>query len=88
MDGVIVRDLIRREISYLMKLFDQKKAEQIGISKSTMERTIKRFEQTGAIIKNHAKRGRFATATSPNKALDALLFFVDDSHNSIRDVTQ
>jgi len=57
---------------------------QISISKSTVECTVKRFEQIG--IKNCAKLGRPATATSSDKALDVLLFFVEDPHNSIRDV--
>jgi len=52
-----------------------------------VERTVKRFEQTDS-IKNRAKPGRPATATSPNKVLDVLLSFVKDSHNSIRDVAQ
>jgi len=51
---------------------------QFGIYKSTVERTVKRFEQTDN-IKNCAKLGRLATATSFNKALNVLLFFVKKS---------
>jgi len=49
--------------------------------------TVKRFVQIDS-IKNRAKSSRPATATSPDKALDVLLSFVKDPHNSIDDVAQ
>jgi len=50
-----------------------------------VERIVKCFEQTGN-IKNRAKSDK--SATSPDKALDILLSFVEDLHNSICDITQ
>jgi len=56
---------------------------QIDIFKS-VERTVKRFK----VILKIAKPDKPAKATSPNKGLDVLQFFVKDLHNSIRDVAQ
>ena len=44
---------------------------QIGISRSTVKRTVKCFEQIGS-VKNCAKSSRPATATNPDKALDVV----------------
>jgi len=52
-----------------------------------VECTAKRFEQIDS-IKNRAKSSRPATATNLDKALDVLLSFVKDPHNSIDDVAQ
>jgi len=66
-----------------MKIFGMK---IIG-SKSTVIRTIQRFEDTGS-IKNRPRSGRRKTTTKNDKALDVLQSFVEDPHISINRVAQ
>jgi len=55
------------------------------VSKSSVKRTIQRFEKTG-IVKNHPKSKR--PATNPEKSLVVLQSFVEDPHTSIGNVAQ
>ncbi|GAB1865891.1 DUF4817 domain-containing protein [Camponotus japonicus] len=61
--------------------------ENNSISRSTVIRTIQRFEDTGS-IKNRPRSGRRKTATNNDKALDVLQSFVEDPHISINRVAQ
>lgn len=57
------------------------------ISKSTVERTVRRFHETGS-VKDRPKPGRPVSATGPEKSLDTVLSFVEDPHCSIRRTAQ
>ncbi|KAJ8934037.1 hypothetical protein NQ318_020835 [Aromia moschata] len=52
-------------------------------SESGVERTVRRFEETGH-IKDPPKSGRTTSATNPEKSLDTMLSFIEDPHSSIR----
>src|SRR5215467_12306134 len=56
-----------------------------GISRSTVHRTIRRFEQTGS-AKNRPKPGRPISGTSPETSLDVLLSVIENPHDSSRRV--
>jgi len=58
-----------------------------SISKSTVERTIKRFEEIGS-VKNCTIPGRPLLATVEEKALDVTQSFVEDQRPSIRKAAQ
>lgn len=60
--------------------------ENTPISKSTVERTVRRFEETGS-VKNRPKTGRPAT-TNEEKALDVLQSFVENPQTSVRRTAQ
>jgi len=51
--------------------------ENTSISKSTIHKTITRFEEIG--IKNRSKTRRAATATDSEKSLDVLQIFCEES---------
>ena len=59
----------------------------IPISKSTVSRTITRFNDTGS-VKDRPRSGRPSTATNEEKSLDVLLSFIEDPHTSIRKTSQ
>ena len=55
------------------------------LSKSTVSKTLRRFEETGS-IKNRPVTGRPQAATNEEKSLDVLLSFVENPHESSRSV--
>lgn len=55
--------------------------DNTSISKSTVYKTIRRFEETGS-VKDRPKPGRPVTATNPAKSLDVLQSFVEHPHSS------
>jgi len=58
----------------VMRLFNETfRNKNNKISKTTVVRTIERFEGNGS-VKNRPKSGRSVTATNENKALDVLVF--------------
>lgn len=57
------------------------------ISKSTALRTVKRFEETGA-VKNRPRPGRPKSSTLNEKQLDVTLSFVENPHLSTRQSAQ
>jgi len=57
------------------------------ISKSTVERTVKRFEDTGS-VKDRPRTGRPITATTEEKSLYVLQSIVEDPHCILRKVAQ
>lgn len=59
----------------------------VPISKSTVERTVKRFEATGS-VKDRPRTGRPITATTEEKSLDVVLSFTEDPHCTIRKAAQ
>lgn len=58
-----------------------------AISKTTVIRTIQRFEDTGS-VKDRPRSGRSKTATNEDKSLEVLQSFVEDPHTSINRVSQ
>lgn len=61
--------------------------ENSVIFKSTVERTVKRFEETGS-VKSCPKSGCPVSATGDEKQLDIALSFVEDPHLTIRKAAQ
>lgn len=57
------------------------------ISKSTVERTVRRFEDTGS-VKDRPRSGRPRTAGNEESSLDVLLSFIEDPHSSLRKTAQ
>jgi len=69
-----------------MRLFSETFCnENNRISKTTVVRTIQRFEESGN-VRNRPKFGRLATATNEDKALAILQSFVKEPHTSINRV--
>lgn len=69
-------------------LFNQTmRNENSSISKSTVERTVKRFEDTGS-VKDRPKSGRPVSAIGDEKQLDIALSFVEDPHLTVRKAVQ
>jgi len=65
-----------------MKLFVMK----ILLSRSTVERTIRHFNEIGS-VKNHPVLGRPKSVTNPEKSLDILQSLIKNPHDSSRKVT-
>jgi len=59
----------------------------IPISKSTIERTVKRFEDTDS-VKDRPQTGRPITATNEEKSLYVLQSIVEDPHCTLRKAAQ
>lgn len=57
--------------------------EELGISKSTVSRTIQRFEQSGS-VKNLPKLGRPKTATTEDQQFEVAQAFIENPRLSIR----
>ncbi|KMQ85171.1 transposable element tc3 transposase [Lasius niger] len=77
-----------RSYKEVMRLFnDTFRNENNGISKSTVVRTVQRFQVTGS-VKNRRKPGRPATASNDDKALDVLQSFIEDPHIFINRAAQ
>lgn len=78
----------QRSYQEVMRLFNGTfRNENNRISKSTVVRTVQRFQKTG-VIKNRPKSGRPATATNDGKALNVLQSFVEDPYISINRAAQ
>lgn len=78
----------KRSYNEVRQLFNETfRDENTNISKSTVQRTIKRFEETGS-VKNCTITGRPVSVTTPEKSLDVALSFVENPHLSIRRAAQ
>ncbi|KYN18348.1 hypothetical protein ALC57_09344 [Trachymyrmex cornetzi] len=78
----------QRRYKTVKRLFNENfRNENNRISKSTVTRTIQRFEDIGS-VKSGSKSGRRKTATNNDKALDVLQSFVENPHISINRVAQ
>lgn len=71
-----------RPLEEVQHLFNDTFPERNPISKSTVFRTIQRFEETGS-IQDRPRSGRPQTATNEEKSMDVLQTFVEDPHTSI-----
>lgn len=78
----------QRGYKTVTRLFNENfRNENNRISKSTVIRTIQRFEDIGS-VKSRPRSGRRKTATNNDKALDVLQSFVESPHISINRVAQ
>jgi len=59
--------------------------EGARISKGTVSKTVRRFEQMGS-VRNRPTTGRPSTATTEEKSLDVLQSFVENPHETLRSV--
>jgi len=79
---------IRRSFMQIKDLFNETFRNGLTlISKSTVERTVKRFEDTGS-IKDRPRTGRLITATTEEKSLYVLQSFMEDPHCTLRKAAQ
>lgn len=79
---------LQRTYRDVQNLFnDTFRVGQQPISTSTVERTVKRFEETGH-VKDRVRSGRPTVATNDDKSLEVLLSFIEDSHLSTRKAAQ
>lgn len=78
-----------RGYKQVQRLFNEtfRVEENNPISKSTVIRTIRRFEETGG-IKDRPKSGRSKSSSNDEKSLDVLQSFIEDPHCSIRRCAQ
>lgn len=76
-----------RSCDEVRHLFNDTFPNRPPISKSTVGRTIQRFEQTGKIA-DLPRSGRPKTANNEDKALDVLQCFVENPHESIVSIAQ
>jgi len=78
---------VRRSFMQVKDLFNETfRNGLIPISKLTVKRTIKRFENTGSV--KERRTGRPITATIEEKSLYILQSIVEDPHCTLRKVAQ
>lgn len=79
---------IKRSFMQVKDLFNETfRNGLIPISKSTVERTVKRFEETGT-VKDRPRTGRPKTATTDEASLNILLSIQEDPHCTLRKLAQ
>jgi len=76
-----------RSYQEVTNLFNETFPNRNSISKSTVQKTVKRFEETGS-VKDCPRTGRPKDATNEEKNLDVLLSVVENPHSSIRRLKQ
>lgn len=74
-----------RSLEEVRRLFNYTFPERDPISRSTVSRTIQRFEETGS-IKDRPRSGRPQIATDEETSVDILQSFVEDPHTSVKSV--
>lgn len=72
-----------RSLQEVCDLFNNTFRNREPITKSTVSKTVRRFEETGT-VNNRPRTGRPRTVTTDAKSLDVLQTFVEDPHSSIR----
>lgn len=78
----------RRTYDEVVQVFnDTFRVGLTGISKSTVSKTINRFEETGT-NKDRQKSGRPKTETSEEQQVEVAQLFVEDPHSSVRKASQ
>lgn len=81
-------DDLRRSYMQVKELFNATFRNGLTpISKSTVERTIRRYNETGS-VKDRPRTGRPISATNADNSLNVLLSFIDDPHSSTRKISQ
>lgn len=78
----------QRSYNEVRQIFNETfRDENTAISRSTVERTVRRFNETGS-VKNRQIPGRPISAIGEEKQLDVAQLFVENVHLSIRKVNQ
>jgi hypothetical protein len=76
-----------RSYEAVAALFNNTFPNRLPITKSTVQRTVARFEQTGS-VKDRPRAGRSKTASNDDKNIEVLQSFVENPHTSIRKTSQ
>ncbi|XP_024869057.1 uncharacterized protein LOC112452865, partial [Temnothorax curvispinosus] len=76
-----------RSFEQVATLFNDTYADREPISKSTVQKTVRRFEETGS-VKDRPRSGRPKSATNFDKSLDVMQSFVENPHASTSKVAQ
>lgn len=86
---LIIRGDQGRERSYeeTRQIFNQRFPQRPPISKSVVEKTVKRFLETGS-VQDRPRSGRPLTANSPEKTEEVLLTYVENPRTSTRKAAQ
>lgn len=76
-----------RSFQVVADLFNETFPNRNPISKSTVQKTVRRFEETGS-VKDLPRTGRPRDATNEEKSLDVLLSVTENPHTSIPKLEQ
>lgn len=76
-----------RSYEEVAHLFNDLHPDHAPITKSTVYKTVIRFEETGS-VKDRQRSGRPKTATNQEKSLEVCLNIVENVHTSVRKVAQ
>jgi len=76
-----------RSFQEVMDLFNETFPNRNPISRSTVQKTVRRFEETGS-VKDRPRSGRPRDATNEEKSLDVLLSVTENPHTSIPKLEQ
>lgn len=77
----------KRSYSEVANLFNDTFPNHSPVHKATVQKTVKRFEETGG-VKDRYRTGRPKTVMNDNKTLDVMQSFVEDPHTSSRRAAQ
>ncbi|KAJ8912778.1 hypothetical protein NQ315_002535 [Exocentrus adspersus] len=78
---------VRRRQQETCNIFNNLYPNRNPITRSTVSKLLKKFNQTGA-IKDLSKSGRIKTATTEDKSLDVCVMLEDDPHLSTRQISR
>ncbi|KAJ8912063.1 hypothetical protein NQ315_016752 [Exocentrus adspersus] len=78
---------VRRSQQETCNIFNNLYPNRNPITRSTVSKLLKKFNQTGA-IKDLSKSGRIKTATTEDKSLDVCVMLEDDLHLSTRQISR
>jgi len=76
-----------RSYEAVVGLFNNTLPKRMLITKSIVQRTVTRFEQTRS-VKNRPRTEKSKTASNDDKNIEVLRSFVENPHTSIRKVNQ
>jgi len=77
----------QRLYNEVRQIFNETFRENTATSRSTVERTVRCFNETGS-VKNRQIPGRLISATGEEKQLDVAQSFVENVHLNIRKANQ
>lgn len=78
---------LTRSFQEVADLYNEENNLRPPISKSTVVRTVHRFQETGS-VKDLPRSGRPKSVSGDDKAIEVLQAFVEDPHNSTRKAAQ
>ena len=79
---------VKRSFTQVKNLFNETFRQGLPpISKSTVERTVKRFADIGS-VKDRPRTGKPKAATTEDTSLNIVLSFVEDPHCTLRRLPQ